>query len=187
MKKWKMVLAAGTLAASFGLGAMAGPQEEPLAADNSGEPAQLQNQNGQFVRQGPGPQGNGKGMGSYFAGTSSAAAADILGMTAGELQEARLNGKSLADIAEEKGVTVDELLTGMIQVKKEQLDKMVEDGIITEEQKEFMLQNMEQQMENGIQRTETGPMNGKGIRGGGRGNNGNVQRGSGQCLASPTA
>ncbi|WP_070120276.1 DUF2680 domain-containing protein [Bacillus marinisedimentorum] len=184
MKKWKMVLAAGTLAASFGLGAMAGPQEEPLAAANSGEPAELQNQNGQLYRQGP--NGNGKGMGSYFAGTSSEAAADILGMTADELREARLSGQSLAEIAEQKGVTAENLLAGLLEVKKEQLDKMVEDGVITAEQKEYMLQNMEQNMENGIERTETGPMNGKGMRGGGKWNNNGGQRGSGQCLTNPT-
>ena len=53
--------------------------------------------------------GKGAGMGQLFAGTMPNIIAETLGMTVDELQVARAGGKSVADLAKEKGIKLDDL------------------------------------------------------------------------------
>jgi hypothetical protein len=126
--------------------------------------------------------GGGAGMmGQHFAGTMPAVIAEALGMTVEELQTARQDGKSLADIAADKGVQEKDLLATMIQSKKVEFEKLVKDGTMTKDQMDQMLKNMEAMMETAIQQDTFGMMNGKGMMNGnggkmgmgfgGRGNN----------------
>ena len=79
-----------------------------------------------------------------------------LGLSAEELQEERHSGKSLAQIAEEKGVSSDELVEEIISAREKILKEKVEEGIITSEQAERMLENMKTRIAERIQSTERG-------------------------------
>lgn len=102
----------------------------------------------------------------------SEALTDLLGMTAEELQAERLAGKSLAEIAASKGVTVDALVDAMMAEKKADLAQLVADGKLTQERADFMLERMETQVKSMIERTTAGAPSGTmmgrgmGMRGG---------------------
>jgi hypothetical protein len=109
------------------------------------------------------PMGNGVGMmGSYFAGTNVTIIADALGITQDELQTALNSGKTISDLAEEKGVSVDSLVDTIIQSRKVDLEQAVTDGKITQEQMDYMLENMESHITVMIEDGSYGPQNGRG-------------------------
>lgn len=109
------------------------------------------------------PIGSGAGgMGRYLAGTMHDIIAEELGMTADELRVERLAGRSIAEIAEERGIDFEELKATVIEARAELLEKLGEDGVITEGQKNYMEQNMERRMETMMERNTVGPANGQG-------------------------
>jgi ribosomal protein S20 len=62
-----------------------------------------------------------------------AAAAAYLGMSEGELRDA-LDGKTLTDIAKDKGKTVSGLVTALVAAEEKRIDEAVADGRITKSQ-----------------------------------------------------
>jgi hypothetical protein len=87
--------------------------------------------------------GLGQGFGGrlFFKGglglgksESLTAAADYLGMTQAELRDALANGTSPADLAKEKGKSVDGLKAAVKKPIKAKVDKAVEEGLLTKEQ-----------------------------------------------------
>ncbi len=112
----------------------------------------------------------GRGMmawGGQDAGCSEELT-ELLGMTAEQIQAARLEGQSLAQIAASKGVSVDDVVDAMMAAKKANLGQLVADGKVTQAQADFMLERMETQVQSMVERTTTGaPMGrGMGMRGG---------------------
>ena len=101
-------------------------------------------------------------MGKYFSGTMPQVIADALGITVDELQAARNEGKSVAAIAEEKGINIGELTNKMVEARKADLEKLVKDGKITQEQMDAMLENMTAMMKAAIERDTVGGMNDRG-------------------------
>ena len=184
--KWKHFLIGGAFVGAFSLGAYAAPLHESQAntngisvgknlatvqtANESITPAQGQDN---FTCPMTGTaMGNGAGMGKLFAGTMPKTIAEALGMTVDELQAARAGGKSVADLAKEKGIKLGDLTDKMITERKSQLEQLVKDGKITQEQMDTMLNNMKTMMEQAIERDTIGPMNGRGGRmGNGHGGN----------------
>lgn len=69
-------------------------------------------------------------------------ATDILGLDDGELRQAYADGKSLADLAEEKGVSVDELTSQLLDAAEAKLTEKVTDGDITQEQADNKLERL---------------------------------------------
>lgn len=67
--------------------------------------------------------------------------ADQLGMTIDELAAELEAGKTVTELAEEKGV---DLEAARIEAMKEQIQQAVEDGKISQEQADWMLQGLEQ-------------------------------------------
>ncbi|UCC64429.1 MAG: hypothetical protein JSV36_05055 [Anaerolineae bacterium] len=67
--------------------------------------------------------------------------AEQLGMTVDELQAELEAGKTIAELAEEKGVDLD---AARIEAMKERIQQAVEDGTMTQEQADWMLQGLEQ-------------------------------------------
>lgn len=65
--------------------------------------------------------------------------AERLGITIDELQAARAEGKTLADLAEELGIDLEEVRAGMRGVDAEALQQAVEEGRITQEQADKIL------------------------------------------------
>jgi hypothetical protein len=75
------------------------------------------------------------------------AAADALGMTADELSLELWGGKTLADLAEEKGVDLqdvqDAVTAAQEQAKRDAIEQAVEDGTLTREHADWLLEGLD--------------------------------------------
>jgi polyhydroxyalkanoate synthesis regulator phasin len=67
-------------------------------------------------------------------------AADYLGMDAGDVREALRDGKSLADLADAKGKSVDELVQALRDELRHDADQAVEDGALTKKQADRLVE-----------------------------------------------
>jgi hypothetical protein len=76
--------------------------------------------------------------------TVRAAVADALGMTVEELDAAHAEGKRLETIAEEQGVDIQTVLDARKAALEEALAQAVTDGVITQDQADWMLQHMDE-------------------------------------------
>jgi hypothetical protein len=85
--------------------------------------------------------GFGPGLGFHF-GEKLDAAAEYLGVTEEELREALRSGQSLAEIAEERGKSVDGLKDALIAEARTRLDEAVADEKLTREQADRMLERL---------------------------------------------
>lgn len=83
---------------------------------------------------GPGGPNGGGALGKYF----TQATAEVFGMTTAELDAAREAGKSLLDIAAEKGLTVKDYQAKMKTVRDKAVDLALAAGDITQKQAEWM-------------------------------------------------
>lgn len=95
--------------------------------------------------------------------------AEQLGLTSDELAAQLEGGKTLAQVAEEKGVSTEQLATVMESGMKDGLAQAVEEGTLTQEQADLMLQNMEGQYAWMITNMGAGMMGGGGMMGPGAG------------------
>jgi len=102
----------------------------------------------------------GYGAGARWGAQASAPTivADLLGMTASEIQAERQAGKSLVEIAAAKGVSEDKLVAEIIADRQAQLDARVKAGTLSEEQEQLMLERMQTQVKAAVERTTVGPM-----------------------------
>ncbi len=80
-----------------------------------------------------------------------------LGMTLEQIQAERLAGKSLAQIAVEKGKTRDGLISTILDAKKATLDEQVAAGKLTQAQADAVYANVQQQVPVMVDRTDVGP------------------------------
>ena len=85
------------------------------------------------------------------------AASELLGLTHEEICEQRQEGKSLVEIATAQGISEDELVEAIMATKREAVQSGVEDGTLTPEQAELILQQMEQRTRLAVNKTTTGP------------------------------
>lgn len=114
--------------------------------------------------------GLGLGLGKYNAGTMRDTVASTLGITVDELYSLRLSGQSIAQIGEDRGYSYDELFNVLIVAKTEQVEQLYQDGVITADQKTYILSQLDARMEYKMNRTTVG---GGGYgKGGGKGNGG---------------
>jgi len=92
-----------------------------------------------------GPRGFGFGFGAHVDGPGMhlSGAAEYLGLTEAELHERLRDGQSLAEIAKAQGKSVDGLRQTLLAGAKEKLDEAVQDGRITAEQRDDMLEKLE--------------------------------------------
>lgn len=191
--RWKFLLGGAAFVGVFSLGAMLTPITESTASTinkeavsplTSTQPAAQKNADQERLNSYcpiSGETGGMAGMGKQFAGSMSEQIAKALGMTMDELRSARVEGKSVADLAKEKGVNEDKLVADLLQTRKSELEQLVKDGKITQEQMNAMMNQMESNIEEAIQRNTVGSMNGQGRQKGmgqGRGwnNNSNNQQ-----------
>ncbi|WP_428909594.1 DUF2680 domain-containing protein [Niallia sp. Krafla_26] len=186
--KWKLVVLGGALVGTFTLGAMFSPIGQPEAGINEGTPAMIQTvTNGNTSQQlndsdicpvSGQEMGSGAGMGYHFAGSLSTVIAEAFNISVEELQTARSEGKSVADLAKEKNVSLDELKTKVLEARKSELQQLVSDGSITQEQMDDMLVNMESRIASALENNgfgfNHGHMNGRGGMGNGHMNRGNM-------------
>jgi|GEM_PF-4047046 len=73
-----------------------------------------------------------------------AAAAQALGMSAEELATALKEGRGVADLAKEKGMSVDKLTEAVNSARKAAFDELVAAGTLTQEQADQMIEHMGQ-------------------------------------------
>lgn len=99
-------------------------------------------------------QGYGLQMGRNF-GSMSANMAQFLSISQEDLKADRQSGKSMVQIAAEKGISEQELVDYVIGQRSAQIDQMVSDGKITQEQADKQL--MSERVKANLNRTEVGP------------------------------
>ncbi len=98
----------------------------------------------------------------------------LTGMKSEDVIAQRQAGKSVVQIAKEKGVAEDAVVKEVLAARKASLDEAVKAGRITQERADYMLNNMTERVKDGLNRTETGPRGDAGRMGG------QSQRGTGQ-------
>ena len=146
------LLVIGTAAAAFA----AGPQDPTVCPQDC-----------------TGPRGAGWGQGGIIYNED---VTNLLGLTTEEIQAQRQEGKSLAHIAADKGVSEDDLVNAILSDRKAALQDRVEDGILTQEQADQRLEIMKENVQDAISRTTLGPPENRGFFG-----NGQQGLRSGQC------
>jgi hypothetical protein len=82
----------------------------------------------------PAGKGGGRHGGHGHGFASLTAAAEALGMTREELATELRDGKTIAEVAAEKGVDVQTVIDAMVSAAKERLAEAVSEGRITQEQ-----------------------------------------------------
>ena len=97
----------------------------------------------------------GTGMGRAIGGMSTNVA-EFLGISVTDLRTARQSGKSLAQIAVDKGKTEQELVDYIVGQRTAQLEQLVTDGKITQAQADLCKQNMEDRVKANVERTSVG-------------------------------
>ncbi|MCL4531858.1 MAG: hypothetical protein M1582_01465 [Actinobacteria bacterium] len=116
------------------------PPGPPAAAQQSGWP------------------GGGFGYGAGFGYQAiSGPISTLLGMSADQIRAERLAGKSLAQIAADKGVSKDALVNAMVQSHQSILDARVKAGTLTQAQADAALATMKTRVSQSVDRTEVGP------------------------------
>ncbi len=103
--------------------------------------------NGQGMRGGMGAgMGLRSGAGQTAAGTQSgflhdemiAVYAEKLGLTVDELNAQLASGKTMSQIASDKGLTVDQFRALMLDARSQAIDQAVKDGTLTQAQADWM-------------------------------------------------
>jgi polyhydroxyalkanoate synthesis regulator phasin len=118
-----------------------------------------------------GMRGMGKGFGEFDRGMFGrgdklvSVAADELGMELPDLLTELQNGKSIADVAGEKGVDTQVIIDAYKAQVKEQLDSAVEEGRMTQKQADYSLQQAEEHATDQLDNTWEGGF--RGFPGGG--------------------
>jgi hypothetical protein len=87
--------------------------------------------------------GDGPDDHHFFFDAKLSAAAEYLGLTEAELREQLADGKSLADVAEAEGKSVDGLKEAMLAGAKSRLDEAVADERLTQEQADEIYERLE--------------------------------------------
>ena len=90
------------------------------------------------------------------------AVSKLTGLSVTDIQAERQDGKSLSQIAQSAKVAKDKLVATILAAKKAVLDGLVKAGTLTQDQAGIMLDNMQDRVSTAVDRTETGPANGRG-------------------------
>jgi DNA-binding transcriptional regulator YdaS (Cro superfamily) len=100
-----------------------------------------------------------------------AALLEALGLTEAEVEAAREEGESLPELAEEKGITIEQFIEGMITSHEVKLEAAVESGDLTQEEADAILADHEERFADVTSYDDLGDMRGfgGGRHGGGQG------------------
>ncbi|MGY1735716.1 hypothetical protein [Geodermatophilus sp. SYSU D00684] len=103
-------------------------------------------------------------------GLDLSVAAGTLGLSEDDLRTAlEADGASLASVAEEQGVAVDDLVAALVQAGQDRLDDAVADGRLTQEEADERAADLESRVTDLVESTDVdldGPRGGPGGRGG---------------------
>ncbi len=107
--------------------------------------------------QGNGPYNDGAGpFMQRAAGHMISAIADALGLDTSELVKEIRSGKSVLKIAEEKNVDKDKIIQSVESIEKERLQKLVDEGKITQDQMDWVLSRSKERLDEFLEREGTG-------------------------------
>ncbi|MEN6463393.1 MAG: hypothetical protein ABFC94_18740 [Syntrophomonas sp.] len=124
--------------------------------------------------------------GKQQAQTALKVVADLTGLSTADIRSQRVEGKSLAAIAEAKGISEQTVIDKAIAERTATLDQLKADNKITDAQYQYCLSNMQERIKANIERTAVGSGNGQqGIgcmQGNGQGRG--IGRGCGQNQAN---
>jgi len=111
---------------------------------------------GMFPREGKGRMPGGLPFGGKWGaadGGPLAAAAEALDMTAEDLLTELQAGKTIAAVAEEKGVELDTIVDAYVEQMSEQLATAVENGKMTQDQADSMLEKTRERIQGMLDQT----------------------------------
>jgi hypothetical protein len=100
-----------------------------------------------------GLRGGGPGFGHHGHGARLDAAASFLGLTEAELREQLRDGKTLAEIAKAEGKTVAALVDALVAAAKAELAEAVENGRLTDAQRDRIVEELEERITAGVNAT----------------------------------
>jgi hypothetical protein len=116
------------------------------------------------------PQGPGAGFGMTGGGfgpnVGHAAIANALGITSQELWDARVAGKSVADLAKDENVDLSTVVDAVLAAHTAQLDAAVKAGTLTQAQADAMQALMKSRIQSQFQANTAGGAWGPGMMGG---------------------
>jgi hypothetical protein len=113
--------------------------------------------------------------------------ADLLEMTQVQIQEQRLAGKSLVQIAATKNISEETLVNTIMADRQQLLQKQVTDGTITQAQADQCLTQMKERVQLAVNRTTVGPPEWAGANGNGQNKSGmrqGVLKGNQNCTGA---
>ena len=147
-----------------GLGiANAQTDDTPTTPPSSTAPA-----DGEGEGDGPGRPGPGHTHADHHPHAGLSVAAEALGMSTAELKKHLLDGQSIAQVAEAKGVAVQQVVDALVADRTTALNTAVENGRLTREQADARIASLPERMQELVERTR--PADGEGERRGpGRG------------------
>lgn len=131
---------------------------------------------------GQGLAGQGLMYGRQQAQTALNAVSDLTGLSITDIRAERAEGKSLAAIAADKGVNEQAVIDKVVAERTTELDQLKADNKITEDQYQSCITNMKTQIQTNLERTTTGPDNGR--QGQGLNARQNAGQGAGQGLGN---
>ena len=111
------------------------------------------------------------------AAHATAEIAEILGVTDDELKTALADGKSIADVAAEQGVEVQEVIDAIVTATTERVNAAVEAGRIDQDRADEILDNAEERATEFVNSDRERANGGHGRGGHGRGGHGRGERG----------
>lgn len=103
-----------------------------------------------------GGEGRGEGRGDRRGGPggcNNEAVAEVLGVTTDELDAARDAGQSLADVAQQQGIAIDEVIRVIVTEKAEHIAEEVASGEITQAEADERLADLEARTTERVNRT----------------------------------
>jgi hypothetical protein len=120
--------------------------------DQSGRLLPFGRPGGPGGRGGPGFGGGGPGFGhhGFGGGSTLSAAADFLGLKEADLLTQLRSGKSLADVAKDKGKSTDDLKSALKAAAKKDLDQAVNDKQLTQAQADEELTELDSRLDDVI-------------------------------------
>ncbi|HSK53806.1 MAG TPA: hypothetical protein VK908_01000 [Jiangellales bacterium] len=173
----------GSVAAGVAGGAVVGAllfaPLSSLAQDEGGESPEPDATTQEDGTRGDRPFMDGRGPGGHgmMLGRGLDTAADALGVTDAELRSALEEGMSIADVAEDQGVDVQEVVDALVAAATERLDQAVEDGRLEEDRAEEIKAALPQRVAAMVEREGLPGRGGRGPEGVGPGGG----MGPGEC------
>lgn len=126
-------------------------------AHGPGHRAMMGGQLGDMMRSGPGMMGGHDGMMGGHGGMAGAGAGGLdvaavaLGLSQDELRAALADGDSLADVAGQQDVAVEDLVDALVAAAQEHMQEAVDQGRLTQEQADEMIDVMKDRMDEHVQ------------------------------------